>query len=44
MLSNEDIEAAVKMRDILVALDKPSVKAVLEFMLEWNKNRPAPTV
>lgn len=42
MMSNEDIDAAVKLREILISLDRRSTQALLEWMLEWNKNRPAP--
>lgn len=43
---NADIEVAVNIREDVLSkkLDKATTRAVLEWMLEWNKNRPAPSV
>lgn len=43
-MTNEDIDVMVKLRELLLSLDKEAVYRILEFMKSWNKNRPAPEV
>lgn len=39
---DSDIMALVQIRGILLPLNKAAALRALEWMIEWNKNRPAP--
>ncbi len=43
-VSNDDIQALVAIRELLIDLDKHSVFRIVEFLKQWNTNRPAPGV